>query len=932
MEFRLLGPFEVESDGRDLTPSRPKRRALLAALLLRANEVVSTDDLIEAVWVGSPPASAQTALQGHVAALRKEFGPERIETRPPGYLLRAEPAAIDARRFELLLETARSEREPAQCSALLREALALFRGEPLADFRYEPFAREEAARLEQLRLSALEERIEAELELGRPAELLPELERLLGGRPYEERLCALLMLALYRSGRQAQALQVYAEGRRRLVEDLGIEPGPALQRLEHQILNQDPALEAASSREAVGRAKSNLPSQPTPLIGREAELAEIRERLDRTRLLTLTGTAGTGKTRLAIEAAAELAERYPGGAVFVALAPIADAELVLPTIAQALGITDTVAHAADTLAAALAVTKPLLLVLDNCEHVLDAGPALAQLFAEAPSLTVLATSREPLRIAGERVYPVPPLRTEEAIPLFAERAEAVKADFQLTEANEPAVAEICRRLDHLPLAIELAAARVVLFPPAALLARLDRRLSLLTVGGRDQPGRHQTLRAAIDWSHELLPEPAQALFAQLSVFAGGWTLEAAEAVCDGELDVIDGLASLIDKSLVRVEGTEEEPRFTMLETLREYARERLEAGGEADTRRRHAEYFLALAKEFEPVLVGRGGREAQRRLLAELDNFRAALTWAIESGEGTSALALVWALWRFWWDHNLATESHAWCEAALAASPDAPPELRGRALFAASDVFYARGEWDDYRRAVADSIPLLEAGGDEEVLLYARWATAVADHVQGYQAAADRVALDTLRRAEDKGYGELIGRLNVLLGGGALTRGDAAAARTYFESAAAKHDEIGDSYGRAVALENLAIAAVLDRDPANAARALSECLDEWDFSENLHNLGHSLVVAAGIAQASGEAALGVRLLGSVAALFERLGIALQFFEAQIDRETRQLAEADLGAARYEEELERGAASEPADDLALVRESLRRWATAGLPRA
>jgi predicted ATPase/DNA-binding SARP family transcriptional activator len=931
VEFRLLGPFEVESDGRDLTPVRPKQRTLLASLVLRANQVVSTDDLIETVWADSPPASAQSALQGHVSALRKALGADVIETRPPGYLLQTDPAAIDARRFELLLETARSEREPARRSVLLRDALALFRGEPLADFRYEPFAREEAARLEQLRLSALQDRIEAEVELGTSAELVPELERLLGEHPYEERLRALLMLALYRSGRQAQALQAYAEGRRRLVEELGIEPGPALQGLERQILNQDPALEPAA---AAGRAEptlGKLPLQPTPLIGREAELAAIRAGLDDTRLLTLTGTAGTGKTRLAIEVAARLAERYPGGAVFVGLAPIADAALVLPTIAQALGITDTIAHAADTLAAALASRKPLLLVLDNCEHVLGAARPLAQLIAAAPALTVLATSREPLRIAGERVYPVPSLRRDEAVPLFAARAEAVRPDFELTEANEPIVAEICRRLDQLPLAIELAAARVVLFPPSALLARLDQRLLLLTGGGRDQPERHQTLRAAIDWSHELLPAPAQALFARLSIFAGGWTLEAAEAVCNGDLDVVEGLASLIDKSLVRLEGTEEEPRFTMLETIREYAREQLDARGEVAIRQRHAEFFLAFAEQIEPELVGRDAQRSYRWLRAELDNFRAALAWTIEH-DGEVALRLIWALWRFWWEYDLADESENWCRAALAAAPEAPAPLRGRVLYVAVDPVFARGEWGKVRRRLEEAIPLFEGPEDDYVRLNAMLHLSAAHHALGDVAEADRIARVGLARAEEIGNREMMARLNLGIGIAALAGGDAVAARTYFEIAVAKHEEMADPKGRSLALENLATAALLAGDTPAAAQALAESFEAWDVSTHLHNLGHYLVVAAAIAQAQGEAAVAARLLGMSRALLEHLGFSLEDVEAAIDRDTRRRGEAELGTSRYQEELERGATREVADGVTLAKEGLKRWATARLPKA
>jgi tetratricopeptide (TPR) repeat protein len=394
--------------------------------------------------------------------------------------------------------------------------------------------------------------------------------------------------------------------------------------------------------------------------------------------------------------------------------------------------------------------------------------------------------------------------------------------------------------------------------------------------------------------------------------------------------VIDGLASLIDKNLVRREGTDDEPRFTMLETIREYARERLAETDERGARCRHAEYLLGLAEELEPVLSGSGGREAQARLLAELDNFRAALRWSIDNGAGALALRLVAALWRFWWDRSLGPESYAWCQAALGAAPDAPPDVRGRALFAAGDAYYARGEWKEYRRMLAEAIPLLEAGGDEEFLLYALWAVGVVDQSEGRHDEADRVARDALARAEAGGYGELIGRINILLGYGAQVRGDTAAALSHFESAAAKFEEIGDSYGRALTLENLAVAAVLGRDPANAARALTESLDIWDFSGNVHNLGHHLVVVAAVAQAYGEAALAARLLGTVTATFARMGVSLQENEARIEREARELAEADLGTDRYVEELKRGERRDLADELPVVMESLRRWATSGSP--
>src|SRR5215211_7733214 len=374
---------------------------------------------------------------------------------------------------------------------------------------------------------------------------------------------------------------------------------------------------------------TNLPVQPTPFLGRERELAEVRELLSREelRLLTLTGPGGTGKTRLALQAAAELVERYPQGVFLVTLAPVSDPELVLPTIAQTLALKEQPGEPLfETLKSQLA-DRQLLLLLDNFEQVEAAAPLVGELLAAAPRLNVLVTSRAPLHLAAEHEYPVSPLAEEQALQLFVERAQAVRPGFTL-DGNRPVVLEICRRLDHLPLAVELAAARVKLLPPSALLQRLDARLKLLTGGARDREERQRTLRGAIEWSHELLGAEEQRLFRRLAVFAGGWTLEAAEAVCaaDGELDVLDGLGSLLDKSLIRQSEVEGQPRFSMLETIREYAAEKLaEAGQAAELRRQHAEYFSRLAERMGGELSDRISPDLVDRLAADLENFRSAL-------------------------------------------------------------------------------------------------------------------------------------------------------------------------------------------------------------------------------------------------------------------------------------------------------------------
>jgi predicted ATPase/DNA-binding SARP family transcriptional activator len=625
VEFRLLGTLEVESDGVDLTPARPKQRALLALLLLREGEIVPSDELVEVLWGSRPPKTVQTALYGHVSALRKRVGVERIETRPPGYrLLLAGGDEFDIQRFERAVATARAD-PPSARSQRLGEALALFRGEPLFEFRDEQFASLEAARLAELRLAVVEEQIEAELELGRHVDVLPRLERLVADHPFRERPRAQLMLALYGAGRQAEALLSFQEGRELLVDELGIDPGPALQRLQRQILNHHPGLavpDASSPARNVVTKRVNLPPQPTSFVGREREIHEVTELLGRrsdVRLVTLTGTGGTGKTRLAVQVASGLLEDFGDGVVFVGFAPLKNAELVAATVANALGV---LATSSETLAADIdrhLRNRELLLVFDNFEHVLAAAPLVAGIVATAAGVKALVTSRSPLRLSAERVYPVSPLdkpagdedlqRLLEctSVELFETRARAVKPEFSITSANAAAVADVCKALDGLPLAIELAASRVGALPLAVLRQRLDHRLTLLKGGARDSPERQQTLRATIDWSYDLLEPADQRLFAQLAAFAGGWTIDAAQRVCGDDLDVVDGLASLTDIGLVYIEGTDEEPRFTTLETIREYAVERLEASEEAARlHRRHAEHFLAFAEEAEPSLFGIG--------------------------------------------------------------------------------------------------------------------------------------------------------------------------------------------------------------------------------------------------------------------------------------------------------------------------------------
>ena len=638
MEFRLLGPLEVHRHGRLVAVGGRKQRSLLALLLLHANEVVSNDRLIDELWGEQAPPTAAKALQVYVSQLRKALetggGPdggasERVlVTRPAGYMIRLDDDQFDLHRFDRLraeAAAALAECNPTVASTKLREALALWRGAALADFAYEPFAQAEISRLEELRLTALEDRVDADLELSRHAELVGELRALVAADPMRERLRRQMMLALYRCGRQAEALEVYRKTRAALVEELGIEPGHEIRELHEAILRQDPRLEllTAAAPRPRQETKTSLPAPASPLIGRQAEVRAVRELLlGEARLVTVTGAGGSGKTRLSLELAASLVREFAHRIYFVRLAPLRRAELLTTAISSAVGVEPAAGgQPLDALKRALQV-QPSLLVLDNFEHLTESAPVLAELLADSPQLTVLVTSRVSLHLSGEHEYPLDPLPLQDAIALFTERARAVRPEF---EADEPVVGAICARLDCLPLALELAAARSRLLSSKELLRRLEHRLELLTGGPRDVASRQQTLRATIEWSYELLDIDEQQLFARLAVFTGGCTLEAAEQVCGASLEQME---SLMDKNLLRRSETGAEVRFWMLETIREYALERLAAAaGVEEACRPYADYYLALARE-RVAEHDHGQHAALDELELELDNIRTALAWS----------------------------------------------------------------------------------------------------------------------------------------------------------------------------------------------------------------------------------------------------------------------------------------------------------------
>ena len=617
-----------------------------------------------------------------------------IVTSDAGYALDVGPDDVDAARFEQLVAKGRRLLEQGQvalASTALGEALRLRRGEPLTEFAYAGFADAERAHLAELTLVAIESRAEADLVLGRHGELVGELEASCREHPLRERLWELLMVALYRAGRQAEALGAYAEARDRLAGELGIDPGPALRELQARILAQDPSLAAAglAGLEAVPgpMASGNLRERLSSFVGRSAELEELSEAVRAGRLVTLIGPGGVGKTRLAVEAAAVLRPEHRDGAWLVEFAGVAGPGGVAPAVAGALGaaaaglIGPPSPDSTVELIVRYLAGRSLVVVLDNCEHVIGQAAALAETLAgTVPGLRLIATSREPLGVPGEVLVPVGPLARPAAVELFADRARAVRPGFTADGQTRPVIDDICRRLDGLPLAVELAAARLRSLTLATLAERLDDRFRLLTGGARTALPRQQTLRAVVDWSYDLLFEDERRLFARLSVFVGGCGLDAAEAVCaDDQVpagEILDVLSRLVDKSLVAAPDAGGDARFTQLQTLWEYGRDRLGESGEAGAVcARHAAYFRQMAEDAHEGLRGATGPMWRERLICELGNLRAALDWFIARGDADAALSLASGMAWVWFINSDPVEGARWLGDALGATGPGRPDL-----------------------------------------------------------------------------------------------------------------------------------------------------------------------------------------------------------------------------------------------------------------
>ncbi|MBC6457210.1 BTAD domain-containing putative transcriptional regulator [Actinomadura sp. HBU206391] len=944
MLFGILGAVEARWAGGDSVPlGGPRPRSLLALLLLDAGQLVGVERLIDGLYGADPPAHAANALQSQVSRLRRrlrdEAGPGRevVEFHPAGYRLAVDPEDVDAHRFERLAREgghALDEGDHAGAAVLLRRALDQWRGPALADVRDAPFAHAQATRLEELRVATVEDHAEAGLALGRHRALVAELQALVAAHPLRERARGLLMRALYGSGRPAEALGVFEDARRMLAEELGTDPSAELAEVHLAVLRADPSLAPArpataysgdpvtypGSAEPVAAYPATTPVRPpaqlTSFVGRGHELQQIGRLLADGRLVTLTGPGGAGKTRLAIEAS----QRQEGEVRFVDLAPLGAGHEVPQAVLGALGLREAgllqsphgrQPDPADRLIRALA-DRRMLLVLDNCEHVIEDIARLAhRLLSACPGLRVLATSREALGITGETLRPLPPLALPPpgtapaetlgypAVRLFADRAAAVRPGFEVDAGNADAVLRICGALDGLPLAIELAAARLRSLSVTEVAARLDDRFRLLSRGSRTAAPRHQTLRAVVEWSWDLLSTTEQVLARRLTVFSGGITPAAAERVCaspgDELGDVDELLIGLADKSLLHSDGPHGDgARFRMLDTVRAFCAERLaEAGEEEPLRRAHAAYFLELARTADPHLRGAKQLEWLAGLTAEHGNLHAALRWAVRA-DPAMALRFVAALSWYWWLRGRVEGAPLAAELLTRIGREPLSGLEEEYVLCAVNALWGGSEHGD-PAARLDPAESIMAGIDEPLrypFTTVLWAIGAGPGRTDVASHQRQIGPDPWSQA----------LLRLGLGFQHQFRGEMAEAEPEFAAALDGFRGVGDRWGMANALDPLALLAEWRGDRDRALALLDEGLELVsrlgaleDTADMLHRRAEGLLRDGDLAAAQADferacdlavqagapekAAVARHGLGQVARLRGDLAQARELYEA-----------------------------------------------------
>jgi predicted ATPase/DNA-binding SARP family transcriptional activator len=942
VEFGILGPLEVRVGGDPVPVRQGLARSVLLSLLLRSNLTVSTELLIDDLYGEDLPAHPLNALQVQVSNLRKVLADagvsDLLRTEATGYRLVVARTTIDAGRFEALLDTARGlarDATPGSVRAALDavdEALALWRGEPLEDVGHRDFAAGEIARLAELRSSARELRAELHLTLGHHREIVPDLAALVEEHPLRERAHELLMLALYRAGRQAEALREYEATRRALADELGLDPGPEIRRLERAILDQDPTLDwAAPSEEEPGQpvdraeaiAVAPLPAPIAGLIGRADDLSIVRALLERSRAVTLTGPGGSGKTRLAIQHALDAG----GNRWFVDLGPLSDRISVFNEVASAFGV--TLRAGEERLSGVAALAPRGLLVLDTCEHVIEAAAeVMSELLHLCPDLRVLATSRRPLEVTGELVWPVEPLAlppgsfddvalvgSSPAVQLFLERARAARPTFELTNDNAATVAAICRALDGLPLSIELAAARLDVLSPADLLGRLDDRFSLLNAGSRSANARQRTLRAALDWSYELLDTEERLMFQRLAVLPGPFSLDLASALVDGAVvaDPVELLRSLVRQSMVTRHGEEQ---FAILDTLQDYAGQRSDGAEVVAALRALTVWARDIVEERDRAVRTATQLEALAALRRDLPNLRASLQWSLaEGGDAEAGAAIAGRLNWFWHLTGMYEEGYRWSVMATEV-PHLSPIVRLLACIGAGLHATALGLLDAARAFLDDAVSIAQQMPE---VGFERRARAHRGDMEWWFGDPDAAEADLLAAIASSGtvetgveeWVQAFAKLH--LGRVRLRQERYPDADALFDEAHTSLDRIGDAYLSELELRFRARGASLQGDPALAVELAGRSLRQAEVLNHTEGIAISLL-------AVGE---GQRELGDHEEATKVLRRAVEFGVAADHIGSVCQALALLAALEADTGNREGATK-------LVDQLLRAQATAGLP--
>ncbi|MEU6551325.1 BTAD domain-containing putative transcriptional regulator [Streptomyces sp. NPDC046915] len=951
----VLGQISADVGGEPAALGGRVPRSLLALLVSERGRMVSTDRIVEELWEGAPPASAVTTLHGYIAALRRALEPGRAARTPsvllvrqgPGYVLRVPPEAVDAERFTHHAQQgsrALASGDPDRAAAELDAAERLWRGPAYADCRDAEFARPEVMRLEALRLAAREDRFACALEQGEHATAVAGLQAHADEHPLRERAWSLLALALYRCERQADALAALRTVRKRLVDELGADPGPELRKLETDVLAQSPALDprrpapaafaavpapvvaqadlapAPVRRASAADRTRNLPRHVSSFVGREDQLAVLRALLDEHRLVTVVGPGGMGKTRLANEAGA--AREDLDGPWLVELTTIQDPADLPHAIGSVLGLAG--ASSAEALAPALA-GRSALLVLDNCEHVIDGAAELVEsLLLNCPELRVLATSREPLRISGEAVLELPPLGSDgpgsEAVRLFRDRARTLVPTWQPTGQELETVAELCRALDGMPLAIELAAAHSRTLSVRQIADHLDDRFALLSGGARTAPQRHRSLEAAVAWSHETLDAAERRFFDRLSVFAGSFDLDAARRVT-GDQAALSRITGLVAKSLVSVVPGTEPRRYRMLETLRQYGDRQLHEAERHELAARHRAWAARLAVE-----AGRRARSADTsrwlsRLETELPDFRAAIASAFTAGEPDVALRIATELYWFCYRRGHVSEGLGWLTRGLAEAPPADPGLHARAYIGKATLHYLSADLPSAGAALDAAEPFaLEADDPEHralVLCYRAYFLAAVGNGAGAVESGEQALALAREAAQPWVEAEALMVLSqVARASGDLAAADALIGQAVSTAHAAGHDWAALSstwIGLKIAMD------LGDRDHLlrRGQDMVRELFDEWDVTSWLVGL-HTV---AGCLAMTGRPADGAVLLGTVAAIGGRIGFFPERMDPLDGPRNVEIVRAALRPDEFDARFAEGRRLSRAEATAYVRELL-----------